>query len=79
MGPPLVVARKTSYSTAPLTEFHDTLICDELAALAASPVGPVRSLGIWSAVGIAAMTAFAFTLLPALLRIGEERGARQTA
>lgn len=39
------------------------------ASLAASPVGPVRSLGIWSAVGIAAMTAFAFTLLPALLRI----------
>jgi len=37
------------------------------ASLAVSPVGPVRSLGIWAGLGIAAMTALAFGLYPALL------------
>lgn len=37
------------------------------ASLAVSKVGPVRSLGLWSGAGIAAMTVLAFTLLPVLL------------
>ncbi len=36
-------------------------------ALAASPVRPVRSLGIWAGLGLLLMLAAAFTLLPALL------------
>lgn len=36
-------------------------------SLALSQVGPVRSLGIWSAVGIAWMTVAAFAVYPALL------------
>jgi len=40
------------------------------ASLAASPVGPVRRLGIWAALGLAAMTATALLVLPALLAAG---------
>ena len=36
------------------------------ASLAVSPVGPVRTLGIWAGFGIAAMTLFAFLVYPAL-------------
>ncbi len=37
------------------------------AALAVSPVPPVRALGLWAGVGLGAQTLAAFTLLPALL------------
>lgn len=36
-------------------------------SLAASPMPPIRSLGLWSAVGLGLVTLAAFTLLPALL------------
>jgi len=39
------------------------------ASLAISPVGPVRSLGVWSGIGLALMTAAAFLFLPALLSL----------
>ncbi|MEL7058544.1 MAG: MMPL family transporter [Acidobacteriota bacterium] len=37
------------------------------ASLATSPLGPVRSLGWWAAIGLLAMTAASFLVLPALL------------
>lgn len=40
-------------------------------SLTVSPVGPVRSLGLWSGLGIAWMTVAAFVLLPAFLAVGE--------
>lgn len=43
------------------------------ASLAVSPVGPVRTLGLWAGIGIGAMTLLAFTLLPALLATGGGR------
>jgi hypothetical protein len=39
------------------------------ASLAISPVGPVRSLGLWSGIGLALMTAAAFLFLPVLLSL----------
>jgi predicted RND superfamily exporter protein len=45
------------------------------ASLASSQVGPVRSLGIWSALGIAGMTAAAFVVYPALLATPLHRSA----
>ena len=39
------------------------------ASLAVSPVGPVRDLGVWAGLGIAAMTLLAFLLYPALLSL----------
>ncbi len=41
--------------------------CVGFASLAASPVPPVRALGLWTAFGIAFMTLAALSLLPALL------------
>ncbi|MEM7050253.1 MAG: MMPL family transporter [Acidobacteriota bacterium] len=46
------------------------------ASLAVSPVAPVRSLGLWSGLGIAVLTLAAFQLLPNLLAIGgSKKGA----
>lgn len=39
------------------------------ASLAVSPVGPVRSLGLWAALALGLMTLAAFTLYPALLSL----------
>lgn len=39
------------------------------ASLAVSPLGPVRSLGIWAAVGLALATAAAFLFFPSLLSV----------
>lgn len=43
------------------------------ASLAVSPVGAVRELGLWAAFGLAAMTAAAFVLYPALLAAAGKR------
>lgn len=47
------------------------------AALAVSPVPPVRALGLWAGVGLGAQTLAAFTLLPALLAGGIGGAARR--
>jgi predicted RND superfamily exporter protein len=46
------------------------------AALAASPVGPVRDLAVWAAAGLGFQLLAAFTLLPALLAGTAGRRAR---
>ena len=40
------------------------------ASLALSPVGPVRSLGLWTGLGLALMTAAAFVVYPPLVSYG---------
>lgn len=45
------------------------------AALAGSPVGPVRSLGLWAAAGCGLLAAGAFTLFPVLLAATHTRRA----
>jgi len=48
--------------------------CVGFASLAASPVPPVRALGLWTAFGIAFMTLAALSLFPALLAAFTGRG-----
>jgi len=43
-------------------------------SLAASPVGPVRTLGIWAGVGLAFLTFLAFTFYPAAIVASGSRG-----
>ncbi|HSM49820.1 MAG TPA: MMPL family transporter, partial [Thermoanaerobaculia bacterium] len=45
------------------------------AALAGSPVGPVRSLGLWAAAGCGLLAAASFTLFPVLLAATHARRA----
>ncbi len=47
-------------------------------SLAASGVPPVRSLGIWSAVGIGVLTLAAFTFYPTFLALARGRGREKT-
>lgn len=48
-------------------------------SLAVSPVGPVRTLGIWAGFGIAAMTLFAFLVYPAFLSLTVGRSRSQAS
>lgn len=45
-------------------------------SLATSAVGPVRSLGLWAALGTALLGLYAFVFLPALLLLVHDEGAR---
>jgi len=79
-GPPVVVERTYwDKGWAVLWTGVSTLV--GFASLAVSPVGPVRDLGLWAAVGIAVMTLLAFLLYPALLSLmlGRSRKLRGRA